>query len=346
MSLRNQSIEKNGKKIEIPNTWNDFIDLMTLQEIKFDSIKRNKFEENSSLIKLLDSYLQEQYSNGSFILPELKTMGNGSIAIFSDYGGEHKESKYNSYSLLFCGWNHSYPVGDTLKELRNKHCLNKNEISFKNLEYGPTSRALDEYLDILDKNVHGFLLTVLIDKEIGPLFIGKQNEHLLKEIEDIGLGNWHKKTAEKLMRITHLIGYILPLIADSNQKIIWMSDKDPIIQNSSMFSNALELLPKVFKIYSDNEYKRLNGAKLPFDDKDIYTMDLLSITDLVAGSVEQYFSEEKKFGKPFVKIGAEKVIKWLVSPGDFLKKEVVRLSKKDNTLKIEGITFNKNLKRP
>lgn len=339
--MNTKFIKHNGKDIEIPNSLDELTNLLSLQKIKFESIKRDNFKDNSILIKLLDSYFQNEYANGNFQLPEMNTMGNESIAIFSDYGGEHKGSKYNSYSFLFCSWNHTYPIVNDLKKIRNKFNLVKKEISFKSLSHGPTSRVLDDYLNTLNKDVHGFLLTVLIEKNISPLFVGKENEYLLQEIENMGLGRWHRNTAEKLMRIMHLIGYILPLIANSSAKIIWMSDKDPVIQNNEMFENALKILPKVLKIYSNNEYKNLGGAQLPFDNKDIYTMDLLSITDLVAGSVEQYFTEEQKNGKAFVKKDANKIIKWLATSSPFLKKEVVRLSKDGKFLTLDGIKFNK-----
>jgi hypothetical protein len=330
-------IEDNGK---IPKSWDEFVNSMILKEVCFDSVKRERFNENSALIKLLDSYLQEQNKKGQFILPELKTLGNESIAIFSDYGGEHKGSKYSSYTFLFCGWNHCWHVGEEFKRLRDKFDLNGKEISFKDLDYGPTQRVLDEYLNTLDRKVFGFLLTVLIEKELPTLFLAKENQHLVNELENNGMGKWHLKTAEKLMRILHLIGYVLPLLAESNQKIIWMTDKDPVVANDEMFKNALQLLKAVMKIYSDNSYKTVGGAKLPFSDKNVHTMDLLSITDLVSGSVEQYFSVEKKEGVANVKPGAEKVIKWLSTPGDFLQKEVVRVYKEGNEIKIEGIKFN------
>ncbi|WP_075601694.1 hypothetical protein [Saccharicrinis aurantiacus] len=339
--MSNRFIEYNNKKYEIPNTWEEFVNSMTLKNIQFNSIKRERFEENSSLIRLLDSYFQAQHSKGELTLPELKTMGNESIAIFSDYGGEHKGSKYNSYSFLFCGWNHCYHISEALKKVRKKYDLSKKEISFKDLDYGPSFRALDEYLETIDRNVYGFSLTILIDRKLSSLFIGNENIHLLKEIENAGLGRWHKKAAEKLMRILHVIGYVLPLIADSDQKVIWMSDKDPVIQNSEMFNNALGLLKAVLKVYSDNKYKQIGGSKLPFANKDIHTMDLLSVTDLIAGSVEQYFTTEQKEGSPFLKNGAEKVIKWLATSGDFLKKEVIRIHNVDNELRIEGIKFKK-----
>jgi hypothetical protein len=340
--MNTRKIKHNGQIYEIPNNWEELVDSMTLKEIPFDSVKRDRFDENSLLIKLIDSYFQNQYSKGEFTLPELKTIGNESISIFSDYGGEHKGSKYNSYSLLFCGWNHCYPLGEDFVKLRQKYKLDRKEVSFKELSYGPTSRALKEYLDIIDRNVSGFLLTVLIDKDLPPLFIGKENKHLLEEIKNAGLGEWHTKAAEKLMIILHLMGYVLPLIAESNQKIIWLTDKDTVVQNTEMFNNAIKLFKGVMKIYSDNVYGRIGGARLPFDDKDIHTMDLLSITDLVAGSVEQYFTNVKTHGEPSVKNGADKIIAWLSSSGTFLKKEVVKISYENKLVSVAGIKFNKD----
>jgi hypothetical protein len=287
-----KSIEYNGKNYPIPNTWDELIESMTLKQIDFDLINRDSFEENSPLIKLIDSYFQRQYKSGYFKLPELKTMGNQTTSIFSDYGGEHKSSKYNSYSFLFCGWDHSWAAGEEFEKIRLKYGLNKTELSFKDLRYGPANRALDDYLKTLNTYVYGFSFTLLVEKNIDQLFFGGSNKHLLKKIEEHGLGKWKKKNGEKLMRILHIISYVLPLIADSNQKIFWMTDDDSIAANEEMSSNAFQLLEAVLKIYTDNKYQLIEGAK-PFKERDVYTMDLLSMTDLVAGSVEQYFTTEK-----------------------------------------------------
>lgn len=307
-------------------------------EIDFNLIKRNNFNNNSVLIKLIDSYFQDMYYENEFFLPELRTLGNNTISIFSDYGGEHKESKYRSYSFLFCGWNHSWGSQERFNVIREKYKLDKKEIAFKDLKHGPSQRALDDYLTAIDENVFGFLLTILIDKDIKSLFIGEENLHLLKEIENAGLGSWKKENAEKLMRILHVISYVLPLISTQNQKIFWMTDKDSIVANKDMFRNTLNLFEAVLKIYTDNKYSLIGGAT-PFEEKDIYTMDLLSITDLVAGCVEQYFTTEKEKGAPTVKAGAEKVIRWLSKQGTGLKKEVVRIYKEEDLIKIEGIKY-------
>ncbi|MBA0882882.1 hypothetical protein [Flavobacterium undicola] len=336
-----KSIEHNGQKFQIPNTWEEFINSMTMKNIDFKSIKRDEFNKNSILIKLIDSHFQELYKSKDFILPELKTLGNQSISIFSDYGGEHTTSKYYSYSFLFCGWDHSWYAREEFEKIRIKHSLNKKEISFKDLNYGPINRALEDYLMAINKNVFGFLLTVLVEKEINPLFLGNTNKHLLKEIEDAGLGHWKIKNAEKLMRILHIISYILPLISDSDQKIFWMTDEDSIVANKEMFKNTYKLLQNVLKIYTDNKYDLIYGA-IPFKTEDVYTMDLLSITDLVAGSVEQYFTSKKTDGHPNIKEGAEKVIKWLGTHSDFLKKETVLIYQENNMIKIDGIKFNIN----
>jgi hypothetical protein len=334
-------IEHNGKKIQIPDTWEEFVEAMTMKEIDFNSIKRDKFIENSTLIQLIDLYFQGQYKKGEFILPELRTMENQTISIFSDYGGEHKTSKYNSYSFLFCGWNHSWYAGEEFEKIRLQYGLDKKEISFKDLRFGPSIRALDDYLNALNKNVYGFLFTVLVDKDIKQFFIGDSNKEVLEKIKSVGLGNWKIKNAEKLLRILHIISYVLPLISDSNQKLFWMTDNDSIVANNEMFNNVFKMLEAVLKIYTNNKYKLVGGA-VPFKERDVYTMDLLSITDLVAGCVEQYFTTEKTKGRPFIKEGAEKVLKWLATPGTFLTKELIRIYPENDLFKIEGLRYRKD----
>ena len=337
----NKFIEHNGQKYKIPETLEDFAEMMTMKKIVFNAIKRDKFNNNSILIKLVDSYFQSQSKNKELFFPELRTFSNETISIFSDYGGEHTESKYNSYSILFCGWNHSWGAIEKFNTIREKYKLDKKEIAFKDLKFGPTQRALDEYLNSLNENVYGFLFTVLIEKDIKSLFIGKGNLHLLKEIENAGLGYWKEKNAEKLMRILHLISYVLPLISSPNQKIFWMTDQDSIVANKKMFENTFKLFEAVLKIYTDNKYSLIGGAT-PFKETDVYTMDLLSITDLVAGCVEQYFSTKKNNEEPSIKKGAEKVIKWLSTQGIGLKKEVICIYLENDAIKIDGIKFKQS----
>ena len=81
------------------------------------------------------------------------------------------------------------------------------------------------------------------------------------------------------------------------------------------------------------------GGAVPFEERDIFTMDLLSITDLVSGAVEQYFTSEKNNGIPSVKDGAEKIIKWLSTPGTALKKEVIRITTQNEKYIIDGIKY-------
>ena len=79
------------------------------------------------------------------------------IAVMSDFSGEHKGAYFNTYSFLILAYNKIGPFVVRVKELRRKHGLLEpySEFAFKKLSYGPRSRALPEFLRLVDNFIHG-----------------------------------------------------------------------------------------------------------------------------------------------------------------------------------------------
>ena len=92
----------------------------------------------------------------------------------------------------------------------------------------------------------------------------------------------------------------------------------------------------------------LNGRwAAPFKDRHLETLDLLSITDVVASSIEHYLSRKDASSTPDfeVKAGADQVLRWLAHDGLGLKKmNVIMRPLPDG--RIQGGTLEFDLQTP
>ena len=74
----------------------------------------------------------------------------------------------------------------------------------------------------------------------------------------------------------------------------------------------LQLFHNVLSLYATRQFGLIGGA-LPFRQRSMDFLDLLSAADIVAGSVGQYFTGRDEVGEQNVRVkeGAEKVLLWL-----------------------------------
>ncbi|MEJ6079735.1 hypothetical protein MT391_14520 [Vibrio sp. 1-Bac 57] len=277
------------------------------------------------LITFIDELFKKSLKNKTLMLPELNKDGNGSTSIFSDYGGEAKDSNYLTYSFLVCGWNHSHGLEIEMKKIREKYGLGDKEISFKDFRFGPIKRALPDYLNALDNYVFGMLFTVIIDKKAGPFFNIRTEEGLSvsQHLKANNLGVWKPKVAEKLMRITHIAAYLTNLLAEEDQKLLWMTDSDAIASTSSQLNDLIKVFDRVLLLYGEKPYPLVGGA-IPFKERSVKMLDLLSCADISAGSIEHYFTRKDKMNDSLtVKEEANSVLEWLSRDGIGLKKKTI-----------------------
>ena len=127
--------------------------------------------------------------------------------------------------------------------------------------------------------------------------------------------------------------------------MIWMTDNDAIASNDKQTMNAIRLLQAVLPLYTDNQYDT-TGVALPFQERNVQTLDLLSATDLVAGAVERYLSLRDEMGELTMKQGAEKILQWLGHDGVGLKKFVIQIYREPDGFRGRELAFTpKNIPR-
>jgi len=272
-----------------------------------------------SLTRELDILLSKYEQRKKLLLPELRNHDEA-LAVFSDYSGEHKDSKYYTYTFFATAHGVLFWFAEQMEALRRQHFQAKydKEISYKDIQWGGIKRSLKDYLRLADR-VPGLLLTVVVDKRIKSFF-SDDSKMVGKTLINAGFGEWKPSVAEKLLRITHLMAYIIALLSKDGQKIFWMTDHDSIAECDNM--HASKIVSSLLPDYGRKEHG-LFGFATPFAERSLMHLDALSITDLAAGAIQNYFTQDEvTSGKFLVRNEDADITDWL-GYQSFLKKHCV-----------------------
>ena len=328
------------------------IDRAKLTELANALVRRNPYVEvlrpelsgqYSVLSETLQEKLRARQMNKRLVLPDLQAFNNQTVALFTDFGGEHKEALYRTYSTLVFGWNMSDLFVERMKRIRSNHKLDDKEIAFKDFSMGQVNRAISDYLNALDF-LPGFLFSLAIDKRIESVFgpNGKNTQKWIVEVlQSEGFGGRKPHVNEKMLRVVHIVAFLAGLFARDGQKVFWMTDNDAISETEEMHKQTLSLFQRVLALYTrDNVNFPVLGGALPFPDKDMGTRDILSAADVVAGSLSQYLTQKAISSSDDVRVkdGCDRVLQWLGHDGIGLKKMNVVMRAAQHG-QIESVTF-------
>lgn len=90
---------------------------------------------------------------------------------------------------------------------------------------------------------------------------------------------------------------IFGLLSKDEQKIFWMTDHDSIAECDNM--HASKIVSSLLPDYGRKEYG-LFGFATPFAERSLMHLDALSITDLAAGAIQNYFTQDEVTGGKFL----------------------------------------------
>jgi hypothetical protein len=258
-----------------------------------------------SYARSIDEKITNQHTKyKTLLLPDLSK--SNTLSVYSDYGGEHKESKYQTYTYLFHGYDSIQLFNQRIIEIRKSYNIYDpyKEISFKSLNHGPLKAALPEILTAANNFINGLLVTILVDKRINSTFglnIKENRKEINRQLEAQNMRIWKDKVFLKLLYIIHTISYFSKLLGTKGQKFFWMTDNDSIVANEIMKKSCAQLLVNLMAEYTEPEYFSFFGYATPFEDnREIDFTSLLSISDLVAGAISDYYQNTEKYGKPMV----------------------------------------------
>lgn len=258
------------------------------------------------------------------------------VAVMSDFSGDHKGAWFNTYTFIIFAHTKIALFASKVEKLRRKYGIFEpySEFAFKDLKFGPRSRALAEFLALVDNFIHGAIITIAIEKRIGTVFgATKQEAHkaIVSSLESANLGKWNGETGEKVLRVCHAIALFTGLTTTSGQKLLWYCDKDSINDDGieRNFAHTQKIFAGALGMYSKHKYSLLGFGK-SFDNKS-YLDDLLSISDFAAGTVQDILQAHKS-GNDSIHGEEEKelLLKWMTNQGKFLSKITIEISELPN----------------
>ncbi len=307
----------------------EYASALVWKDASFDVMHKEYEDQYPDWMRLVVGRLRLLHGRDELLLPDLRAFGNRTVALFSDYGGEHKESKFHTYSFLITGLELAGHFQGSMAEIRRRHGLETTEIAFKRFREGRMRAALPDYLRALNNLLPGLLFTLVVDKRIKSLFGAESRqdrEFVRRLLEDAGLGRRKPDVNEKAMRVVHLAALLAGLLAHDGQKIFWMTDNDAISEGEQGALDTLRMFARALGIYTREgvSVETVEGATA-FEDRHTDTLDLLSACDIVAGAVSDYMSKLEDMAEAdiTVKEGSDRVLQWMPVDGVGLRKVVL-----------------------
>jgi hypothetical protein len=287
-------------------------------------------------VELLDDVLTKAHKNRRLLLPNLHNDVE-SLSVFSDYGGEHRESQYITYSVLVGGWNGLFSFFPEMQTLRGHFGLAEpyKEIAFKSLGYSPLRTALPQILRVADYLVPGLLCTLVVEKSLGTILTQDTTPGRLSVqaiLRENGFDVWKAKVSEKALRVAHLAAYLTSLLSRPGHKVFWMTDDDAIAANPEMHQVLATLFHRLLDYYSHGQEFGSVGYTTPFEEaapprQDL--MDLLALTDLTAGALASWFTDAREGEPDQIRESTNEILLWLCGQGLALKKLTIKIERTD-----------------
>lgn len=262
-------------------------------------------------------------------IPNLRS--SSGMLVFSDYGGEHAGSEFDSYTFLFttnesvADW---LPVRSIWRENLN---LEFRRMAYKKLSDGIRQRACFPLLRSAD-SLHGLLISVAVHKSITSFFSHTCIDRSRPELAQYA--HIKPQVLEKLFRVLHLLGFFVGGLSGPKQDLLWISDEDAIVANRERLFELRELLLGVLSIYVRHDMGHLRYGTTASDPGDLSVEDLAAIPDLVTGATCDAMNAYEIHGAMppltgvFTKIPdqvsskANPIFYWLSQPKEMLSKLV------------------------
>lgn len=208
------------------------------------------------------------------------------VIAVSDYGGFHKTSQFESYSLLLaCG--ESWPDWENARlRLRREFQIGKRRFAFSKMGDTRKRRALLPFLATAEV-LHGLLVTVLVDKGIDSLFVtGVPLDPSAASHLSRGVG-YTERTFERLLRAIHFVSFFVAGLSAPGQDLIWLTDEDEIAANPRGLTTLTSIFANVASHYLPHNLRHLRCGTTASDNGSLQIEDLAALPDLVAGALTE-----------------------------------------------------------
>jgi len=237
-------------------------------------------DDRFGLMKNFSDTILKVARTDTHALPNLHS--TGTIVATSDYGGQHKSSRFESYAFLIVD-GMAVPEWDERRRwVRRAYRTEGRSISYKKLGDTLKRRMLPAFLREADR-LPGLCVCILIEKSIPSMF---RAEGPL-DLSEPGLApyaRFSKDTFEKLLRVVHFQSFFLAGMTRPGQNVFWFTDQDDIAANEGGIVALTNIWRNVFGNYLQHNLGHVRCGTTQSDDGSLQIEDLAAIPDLVAGA--------------------------------------------------------------
>lgn len=239
----------------------------------------------------LSESIQRAQARDPDLLPDLRSATT--LIVTSDYGGQHKESDFETYSFLIVplgsGWSR---WEQSRVRIRQAYRLHKRRMSYTTLRDRRRRQALDAFLGAVDA-MPGLCMGVLVAKPGHSLFEPDSGADPPDDGPTL-LTTYSAAARERLLRIVHLISLFIAGLSRPGQDVLWFTDEDEIAANPSRVRELTEAFGRVSGHYLPHDMGHLRCGTTACDDGTLQIEDLASVPDLVAGALAEVFTAYRR----------------------------------------------------
>lgn len=229
--------------------------------------------------------------------PDLLTAVNRgpTLLVVSDYAGDHRDSRFHSFSFLLADLAFLWYWDEVRSNLRRHMLSDGRRLTYKKLQSdNRRARVLVPFLRAAN-SIPGLLMTFLIDKRIESLF--KPDPEFVPSVEPVvPPEHWRDKPFEKLLRVAHLGALLVSGLVGDGQNLLWISDQDEIVPNDERHVEACKLLGHVLGHYLNCDVGRLGFATTRSDDGSFLLEDIAALPDFAAGALAEVATSMARSG--------------------------------------------------
>jgi hypothetical protein len=261
--------------------------------------------------------------------------GSSHLMFGSDYGGDHKASRFHAYCFLVAD---ETPTRWTVerRKVRQRYLSDGRRMSFKRLDDPHRQQALVPFLQAADA-LTGHLLGVLVDKRMKPLSTGKITLNQWSISPGLS-GKWNPGAFENMARKAHFFALRVAQWSRPGSDITWITDQDEFVANEARLDDAQQFAARLMSVYTNHPLGvfAMNSTAIDSDDRGFE--DFVAIPDLVAGMLAELCSKLSKstswadLEKPYVldeKITnkSDLILDWFWFPSSRLRRTCIVIDK-------------------
>ncbi|CDZ72566.1 Hypothetical protein NGAL_HAMBI2610_41910 [Neorhizobium galegae bv. orientalis] len=204
-----------------------------------------------------------------------------SVQIGSDYAGQHSKGLYLTYAFVVSS-KHNWAWDRQRWYFRQNHIPDNRRISFKSFGKSNNPLALAHFLDIT-QSINGRLIVFAFEKK------------LILQIQPIRPAdgsfkldaNWKPLALEEAVRKAMIVALLANQYVPPGLSMDWISDEDPSLGNSLMFSDVQRITATLCATLSSVKRGFFGMGTTADDCEHMYREDLLAIADFAAGMVAE-----------------------------------------------------------